>query len=562
MIGNGMSPALTNGAKPQRAWWKDSLIYQIYPRSFMDSNGDGVGDLPGVTARLDHLKALSIDAVWLSPHFSSPNADNGYDISDYRSVLPAFGTMDDFDAMLAGMKQRDIRLIVDLVVNHTSDEHEWFVESRKSRDNPYRDFYIWRDGKDGGPPNNYPSFFGGSAWEKDETTDQWYLHYFHRKQPDLNWDNPRVREAVYDIMRFWLDKGVSGFRMDVIPLISKQTGLPDLTPEQLRLPEAVYANGPNRDRYLEEMHDRVLRPYDAVAIGEAIGVTPEGLRDLVDDRNGKLSLAFSFDIPRIGRENWRQHPWTLPQWKAMHANFAQLMGTHGWPTVYLENHDNPRSVSKFGDMAPEWRARSAKVLATLILTQIGTPFIYQGQEIGMANYPFRSIDAYEDIEAHGFWQDYVETDRVSAEAFLPQLAQTSRDNARTPVQWSDAPQAGFTTGTPWQPVNPDYTHVNVAGQAARPDSVLSCYRDLARLRQKVADLRTGDYEDLAPDDEDLFVYRRGAHVIVLNMSRNDRSFDAPEGASLVFVTDPVRARLSDDRQIQLGGWQALIFNRV
>lgn len=550
------------GGTDNLPWWKKAVVYQIYPRSFLDTNGDGIGDLPGITAKLDHLRDLGVDVVWLCPHFDSPNADNGYDIRDYRKVMAEFGTMADFDTMLAGMKQRGIRLIVDLVVNHTSDEHHWFTQSRMGPGNPYRDYYIWRDGKGDGPPNNYPSFFGGSAWARDGASGQWYLHYFGAKQPDLNWENPKVRAEVYDIMRFWLDKGVSGFRMDVIPFISKQPGLPDLTSEQLKAPQFTFASGPRLHEFLGEMRREVLSHYDSMSVGEAFGVTPAGARDLVDSRRGELDMVFNFDIVRLDRQGWRKTPWTLPDFKALYSRLDRGAGAHGWNSVFLSNHDNPRSVSHFGDDDPLWVERSARVIATLLLTQRGTPFLYQGEEIGMTNYPFTAITDYEDIEVRGQWHDEVESGKVSAADYLANLRQTSRDNARTPMQWTAGAQAGFTSGKPWLAINPNRKTINVADQAARSGSVFDHCRKLIAFRRAARDLVAGDYEDLAPAHPTLFVYRRGGGVLViLNFARDPADYPVPEGMTvqgLALATDPAAVRLRDG-QIGMDGWQAAIF---
>src|SRR5271157_2193266 len=362
-----------NGYTPM--WWKEAVVYQVYPRSFKDSNGDGIGDLPGITSKLDYLQNLGVNVIWLSPHYDSPNADNGYDIRDYRKVMKEFGTMDDFDALLKGIKQRNMRLIIDLVVNHTSDEHRWFVESRKSKDNPYRDYYIWRNGKPNPadpskplPPSNYQSNFSGSAWQWDPATQQFYLHLFAVKQPDLNWDNPKVRQDVYSLMRFWLDKGVDGFRMDVIAFISKPPGLPDLTAEQIKAPEFVFANGPRRDEYLQEMNREVLSRYDIMTVGEAFGISFEHQPEIVDDRRHELNVVFNFDAVRINQREGRWHAWTLPELKAIYDKHARGLSKHVWDTVFLSNHDNPRLVSSFGDdSTPEFRVRSAKLLETMLL---------------------------------------------------------------------------------------------------------------------------------------------------------------------------------------------------
>lgn len=549
------------GAPAGRPWWKDAVVYQIYPRSFLDTNGDGVGDLPGITARLDYLKDLGVDVVWLSPHFDSPNADSGYDVRDYRQVMAQFGTMADFDAMLAGMKARGIRLIIDLVVNHSSDEHAWFVESRKGPGNPYRDYYIWRDGKaGGGPPNNYPAFFGGSAWTLDHGEDpdgvgQYYLHYFAAKQPDLNWETPQVRQEVYDLMRFWLDKGVSGFRMDVIPFISKPPGLPDLTPEQLRAPQFVYADGPRLHDYLREMRREVLDHYDTMTVGEAFGIRPEQARDLIDSRRRELDLVFNFDIVRMDIDGWRKTSWTLPRLKALYTELDQAAGPFGWNTVFLSNHDNPRSVSHFGDDDPAWAERSAKVLNTLILTQRGTPFLYQGEELGMTNYPFQTLDDFDDLEVAGRWRDV--RHRVSEEEYLANARAMGRDNSRTPMQWTDGPNGGFTTGKPWLAVNPNAAAINAADQAARPDSVLAHTRALIAFRRGSADLREGDYRDIDPDHPRVFAYRRGARILVLlNFGREPVRYALPDGLAVEGAA--FGAARVEDGVVTLDGWEFAI----
>jgi oligo-1,6-glucosidase len=540
-----------------RPWWKDAVVYQVYPRSFLDTNGDGVGDLPGITAKLDYLKALGVDVVWLSPHFDSPNADNGYDIRDYRKVMAQFGTMADFDAMLAGMTARGLRLIIDLVVNHSSDEHAWFVESRKSRENPYRDYYIWRDpGPDGGPPNNYTAFFGGPAWTFDETSGQYYLHYFAAKQPDLNWENPKVREEVHDLMRFWLDKGVSGFRMDVIPFISKQPGLPDLTPEERRAPQFVYAAGPKLHDYLREMRREVLEHYDTLTVGEAFGVTPDAARDLMDSRRGELDLVINFDIVRMDIDGWRKTSWTLPRLKTLYTQLDQAAGPFGWNTQFLSNHDNPRSVSHFGDDDPAWVERSAKVINTLILTQRGTPFLYQGEELGMTNYPFQTLDDFDDLEVSGRWRDVKH--RVSEEEYLANVRAMGRDNSRTPMQWTSGPNGGFTTGAPWLAVNPNAAAINAEDQAARSDSVLAHTRALITWRRGSVDLREGDYQDIDPDHEQVFAYRRGGLLVLLNFGRETVRY-------AVSAEHPVRdvafgAAEVEGQTVTLAGWTSVILN--
>jgi oligo-1,6-glucosidase len=547
-------------------WWKEAVVYQIYPRSFSDSNGDGIGDLPGITARLDYLKTLGIDVIWLSPHFDSPNADNGYDIRDYRKVMTEFGTMADFDRMLAGMKERGMRLIIDLVVNHSSDEHRWFVESRKSRDNPWRDYYIWRDGRDGSPPNNYSSFFGGSAWNRDETTGQYYLHYFAAKQPDLNWANPKLRAEVFDLMRFWLDKGVAGFRMDVIPFISKHEGLPDLKPQQLEHPEFVFANGPRVHEYLQAMHREVLVPYDAMSVGEAFGVDFDSAPRFTDARRGELSMIFHLDVVRMDRDHWRKTEWTLPQLKATYTKIDRAPGEFGWNTSYLGNHDNPRTVSHFGDDDPAWRALSAKALATLTLTQRATPFLYQGDELGMTNYPFERIEQYDDVEVKGLWRTLVDTGKVPAAELLAHLRQTSRDHARTPMQWSSAAHAGFTTATPWLAVNPNYREINAAAQVSDVNSVYHHHRRLIELRRQLPALVHGDYRDVDPGHPRVFVYTRTLAdqrlAVLINFGRERVDYSLPQGLRIAAtILDNGAGLTAADGQtrLSLAPWQATLY---
>lgn len=512
-----------------KKWWKEAVVYQIYPRSFKDSNGDGIGDLQGIISKLDYLKLLGIDIVWLGPHFDSPNADNGYDIRDYHKIMEEFGAMDDFDELLTGLKERGIKLIIDLVVNHTSDEHDWFKQSKSSVEGPYRDYYIWKKGKEGQPPNNWPSFFGGSAWEKDETSNEYYLHYFGKKQPDLNWENKKVRDEVYNIMRFWLDKGVDGFRMDVIPFISKHQSYSDIPLESLNHPETIYASGPRLHEFFQEMNRNVLSKYDAMTVGEAFGVSKECTQRMTDERRNELDLVFLFDIGRIGRENWRQNEWTLPQLKNMFTMQSAMDNFH-WPTQFFNNHDNPRSVSKYGnDSSDEYRTLSAKLLAMLLLTQRGTPFLYQGEEIGMTNYPFNSLDGFDDIEVKGNIEQVLKTG-VSSKEYLEQLNKTSRDHARTPMQWTNGSEAGFTTAKKsWLPINPNFTAINVENDLENPESIFHFYRRLLELRRNSDDLIYGDYFDIAPEHNEVFAYTRNGldstYLIVLNMSNNKVTFE-------------------------------------
>ncbi|WP_353063579.1 alpha-glucosidase [Tunturibacter psychrotolerans] len=565
--------ALVNGYKP--TWWKEAVVYQIYPRSFKDSNGDGIGDIPGITSKLDYLQHLGVNVIWLSPHYDSPNADNGYDIRDYRKVMAEFGTMADFDTMLAGIKQRHMRLIIDLVVNHTSDEHHWFVESRKSKDNPYRDFYFWRDGKPGPagpdgkptllPPNNDPSFFSGSAWQFDPTTSQYYLHYFAVKQPDLNWDNTKVREEVYSLMRFWLDKGVDGFRMDVIPLISKNPAFPDLTPDQLHNYGNAYANGPHMHEYLQEMNRNVMAKYDVMTVGEALGISLEQTPLIVGDDRHELNMIFNFDAIRSNRVGRGFKPTDPPTLKAIYTRHAEQLDAHSWDTVFLSNHDNPRLVSTFGDDSPEFRVPSAKLLETMLLTLRGTPFLYQGDELGMTNYPFRTIADFDDIEVKNAYKADVVTGKIPEETFIANLRHTSRDNSRTPMQWDSSASGGFTTAPkPWLAENPNYTQINAAAEVADPDSVYNYTSKLIAIRHAHQAFIYGDYKDLDPDNKAIFAYTRTLgterYLVVLNFSKVPVAYALPgalKAESLVLSN--LATSEQNTSTLHLAGWEARIY---
>ena len=567
-----------------KKWWKEAVVYQIYPRSFKDTNGDGIGDLKGITSKLDYLKDLGVDVIWLSPHFDSPNADNGYDIRDYRKVMKEFGTMADFDEMLKGIKQRHMKLLLDLVVNHTSDEHAWFVESRKSKDNPYRDYYIWRPGRNTSirtgapnaqgvvdetfvemPPNNWTSFFSGSAWKKDSATNEYYLHLFAEKQPDLNWDNPKVRHEVYDLMKFWLDKGVDGFRMDVIPFISKDPAFPDYPKEYEGRVQYFYTQGPKLHDYIQEMNREVLSKYDTMTVGEAFGVSLDQTPLLVDERRNELNMIFNFDIVRLGRQGWRQNPFTLPELKSVYSNLEHQLDAHSWGTVFLSNHDNPRVVSHFGDDSPEHRVASAKALATMLLTMKGTPFIYQGDELGMTNYPFSKIEEFDDIEVKNAWKAEVLTHKATAEEYIGQLRKTSRDNSRTPMQWDDSPNSGFTTGPKsWLAVNPSYKDINAKQSVADPDSVFHYFQKLIALRKKTPALIYGDFKDIDPTNPSVFAYTRtlGAlrYLVVLNLSSKPVTYLVPGNEKVGLpVMNNLPGRESATSVLRLRPWDARIY---
>ena len=494
----------------RRKWWKESVVYQIYPRSFKDSNGDGIGDFGGIIEKLDYIKSLGVDVIWLCPVYMSPNDDNGYDISDFRKLMPDFGTEEEFETLLAGIHDRGMKLIMDLVPNHTSDEHQWFEESRKSKDNPYRDYYVWRHGKNGGPPNNWKSVFGGSTWEYDERTDEYYLHLFTRKQPDLNWENPKVRQEIYDIIKFWLDRGIDGFRMDVVSLISKRPGLPDTHTDDFNITfKEYFANGPRVHEFIREMNREVLCHYDIMTVGEGPGIDLDNALDYVREDREELQMVFHFghmflDCGPGGK--YDPVPVNLPQFKKVFADWDSLLMEKGWGSIFLGNHDFSRMVSRFGNDA-QYRIESAKLLCTLLLTLRGTVFLYQGDEIGMTNVTYDSIDDHDDVETLNFWKEAEERGE-DMEAFFEIVHKTSRDNARTPIQWSSAEQGGFSNGTPWLKVNSNYNEINVEACEADSDSILNYYRKMISFRKENKTLVYGAYECLDPDDLDTYAYRR------------------------------------------------------
>jgi oligo-1,6-glucosidase len=502
-------------------WWRNAVVYQVYPRSFQDSDGDGIGDLPGITSRLEHLALLGVDVLWLSPVYRSPMDDNGYDISDYQDVDPLFGTLADLDELIQELHKRDMKLVLDLVVNHTSDEHPWFTESRSSADSPKRDWYWWRDprpgtvpGTPGAEPANWESFFSGPAWTWDEKTGQYYLHLFSAKQPDLNWENPEVRQALYAMMRWWLDRGVDGFRMDVINMISKNTSLPDTTPR----PGSPYGpagqyfiGGPRNHEFLQEMYREVFAGRDAhvLAVGEMPGVTIEDAVRFTDPARHELDMVFQFQHVSldIGTHKFDPVPLELPKLKASMAAWQKGLAERGWNSLYFSNHDQPRSVSRFGDDRPQYRVAAAKTLATVLHLHRGTPYVYQGDELGMANAPLKVITDYRDIEALRFYAEATERGDDLA-ALLLAMAKMSRDQARTPVQWDASPGAGFTAGTPWLAVNPDHVTVNAAAQEDDPGSVLAHYRRLIALRHQDPVVTDGDFELLLPDHPAVWAFLR------------------------------------------------------
>ncbi|HIZ21576.1 MAG TPA: alpha-glucosidase [Candidatus Blautia faecigallinarum] len=520
-----------------RAWWKEAVVYQIYPRSFKDSNGDGIGDLNGITEKMDYLKELGIDVIWLSPVYESPNDDNGYDISNYRGIMKDFGTMEDYDRMLAAAHERGIRIVMDLVVNHTSDEHPWFIESRRSKDNPYRDYYIWREGKDGKEPNNWGSCFSGPAWEYDSTTDMYYLHLFSKKQPDLNWDNPKVRDEVFDMMDWWCRKGIDGFRMDVISMISKVPGLPDGTPGANGFGDfgPYVCNGPHVHEYLQEMNRRVLSRYDLLTVGECSGVTVEEAKKYASLDGKELNMVFQFEHMDLdGGESfkWNDKKIDLVELKKVLTKWQVSLMGKAWNSLYWCNHDQPRMISRLGDDSDACRELSAKMLATCLHMMQGTPYVYQGEELGMTNVPFESLEDFRDIESINAYHELVEQNHVlDGETMLRYLRYKSRDNARTPVQWDDTENAGFTTGTPWIMVNPNYKKINAKEQMSRADSVFHYYQKLISLRHEMDIIVYGDYELLLPEDPAVYAYTRSLGeeklLILCNFSREEQKVDLP-----------------------------------
>ena len=516
----------------KKAWWKEAVVYQIYPRSFCDSNGDGIGDLNGITSKLDYLKELGIDVIWLSPVYKSPNDDNGYDISDYEDIMTEFGTMDDFDKMLAAAHERGIKIVMDLVVNHTSDEHPWFVESRSSKDNEKRDYYIWKEGKDGKEPTNWGSAFSGPAWKYDEKTDMYYLHLFSVKQPDLNWENPKVRKEVFDMMTRWCEKGIDGFRMDVISLISKPEGYPDAKVVGLYGDMGICANGPKVHDYLKEMNEKVLSKFDIMTVGETAGVTLEEAKKYANTDGSELNMVFQFehmDLDGGEKFKWSTQPMPLVPLKENLSKWQKGLDGVAWNSLYFCNHDQPRIVSRLGDESDAYRELSAKCIATCLHMMQGTPYVYQGEELGMTNTVFNSVDDFRDLESVNAYRELVESGLYTDEDMFPKIAHKSRDNARTPMQWDASENAGFTTGKPWIAVNPNYKKINVADQLKREDSVFHYYQKLIRLRKENEIIVYGNYELLLPEDENIFAYKRTLDnqklLVVCNFSKSEQKFD-------------------------------------
>ena len=508
--------------------WHSSVVYQIYPRSFNDSNGDGIGDLKGIIEKLDYLKELGIDVIWLSPVYKSPNDDNGYDISDYYDIMDEFGTMEDMDNLLKEAKNRGIKIVMDLVVNHTSDEHKWFIEAKKSKDNEYRDYYIWRDPVDGKEPNGLESCFSGSAWEYDETTKQYYLHLFSKKQPDLNWENEKVRKAVYDMMNYWVDKGIGGFRMDVIELIGK---VPD---------KMITGNGPKLHEYLQEMNREALAGNDLLTVGETWGATPEIAKLYSNPARNELSMVFQFEhigLDQIeGKEKWDVKPLELLELKKVLSKWQTSLGEEGWNSLFWNNHDLPRIVSRWGN-DKEYRVESAKMLGTLLHGMKGTPYIYQGEELGMTNIRLENIEDYNDIESINMYKDRIKKG-YSHEEIMNSIYKKGRDNGRTPMQWDDSENAGFTTGKPWLSINENYKEINAKKSLEDKNSVFYHYKKLIEIRKANETIIYGDYKLLCEDDKNIFAYTRELNgdkiLVVCNFYEKevefkyDKEFKNPE----------------------------------
>jgi oligo-1,6-glucosidase len=560
-------------------WWKSAVVYQVYPRSFADSDGDGMGDLRGVIDHLDHVAGLGVDVLWLSPVYPSPQDDNGYDISDYRGIDPVFGTLEIFDELLAAVHARGMKLVMDLVVNHSSDEHPWFVESRSSKSAPKRDWYWWRParqgmepGAPGAEPTNWGSAFGGSAWEFDAATGEYFLHLFSRKQPDLNWENPEVREAVYAMMRWWLERGVDGFRMDVINYISKDPALPDgatSVGQAYADGSAAYLNGPRIHEFLHEMHERVFAGRDELlTVGEMPGVTVDQAVRYTDPAREEVDMVFHFDHVWVdrGADPWLLYPLRLTTLKAIFGRWQAGLAEVGWNSLYWNNHDQPRVVSRFGDDGV-FRVRSAKMLGTVLHLHRGTPYVYQGEELGMTNAPFESIEDFCDIEALGQYAQAVLKEGRSPQDVLTVLRARGRDNARTPMQWDASPQAGFTTGKPWLAVNPNHTEINAAAAVADPDSVYHYYRRLIELRHTEPAVVDGDFTMLLPHHEQLYAFTRrlGATslLVVGNFSAETvraEVDDAAGWAAAELLLTNAATPPPDD--LVLEPWQAVVYRRI
>lgn len=548
-----------------RTWWKEGVVYQVYPRSFKDSNNDGIGDLQGLVSKLDYIKSLGVDIIWVCPIYKSPNDDNGYDVSDYRDIMDEFGVMQDFDRLLEGIHARGMRILMDLVANHSSDEHTWFQEARKSKHNPYRDYYFWKPSPNGTPPTNWQSFFGGSTWEFNEATQDYYLHLFTKKQPDLNWENPQVRKEIYDIIKFWFDKGVDGFRMDVISLISKRLEFNDVdTANYAKVIENQYANGPRIHEYLQEMNAEVLSKYDIMTVGEGPGIHLGNALDYVAEDRRELNMIFHFDHMFIDNGPGGKYdpiPYDRVRFKRIFSEWDEKLKGRGWNSIFLGNHDFSRMVSRFGNDS-RYHAQSAKLLATILLSLRGTPYIYQGDELGMTNVAFDRIEDYQDVETLQSWKA-AEEEGKDMEHFLTLVHSQSRDNARTPMQWSGDEHGGFSNVQPWIKTNPNYQQINVASQENDPGSILNYYRQMIRYRKENPTLIYGDYQCVMENDPNMYIYERWddqhRFLIALNMSDHDVTVELPgDGEWDLRVGNYKETNKSN----AMRPWEAKIFKQV
>ena len=562
----GAPAAMSEPAGNNRAWWKEAVVYQIYPRSFKDFNGDGVGDLKGITSKLDYVKSLGIDVVWLNPIYGSPNDDNGYDISDYRGIMKEFGTMQDFDELLKGMHNRGLKLVMDLVVNHSSDEHEWFKESRKSRDNPYRSYYHWWPAEKGRPAPRWSYFdVNGDAWALDPATNCYYLHYFSRKQPDLNWENPKVREEVFAMMRYWFDKGVDGFRMDVIPFISKDTTFPPIPAEYGGDWARFYAHGPHVHEYLQAMNKEVLSKYDVLSVAEGAGLTTQDALDYVDPDRHELNMLYHFDGVGLGylpnsHKILDPKGYSLVEFKKVYSKWDAVFANRGWGTIYLGNHDQPRMTTRWGNDAPQWRELSSKMLTTFLLSMRATPYYYAGDELGMTNIKFDRIEDYRDIESIN-WYKLEKKSGGDLRRFMESQKIAARDNGRTPFQWDATPNAGFTTGTPWLKTNPNYTQVNAAAEESDAASCLNYFRKAMALRKANPVLIYGKYTLVDSDNPDVYAYMReldGVRVLVL-LNFRDKAASAQTGLDLTKATVLLGNYPASSKDGRLQPYEAVIY---
>ena len=552
-------------------WWQNAVVYQIYPRSFQDSNDDGIGDLRGIISRLDYIKKLGADIIWLNPIYKSPNVDNGYDISDYQAIHPDFGSLDDFQELLDKAHELGLKIMMDLVVNHSSDENKWFEESRKGPDNPYRDYYIWRDPVDGHAPTNWGSYFSGQAWQYDEQSGQYYLHLFATKQPDLNWENPKLRHSVYDIMNWWADRGVDGFRMDVINLISKPEKYVDgklNDGEPYANVEPLVANGHRVHEFLQEMHQNVMDKHDLVTVGETPGATVDDAKQYANLSQTELNMVFQFEhVSLDGNANpafgkWDDRHVTLSKIRSSLSNWQTKLGGKAWNSLYWNNHDQPRAVSRFGNDDPKYRVKSAKMLGTMLHFMQGTPYIYEGEEIGMTNAHFQSLSDYQDLETINIFKQLVTDGKhIDSETMMKYIAFHSRDNARTPMQWNDSKNAGFSTHQPWLKVNANYPDINVENALADPDSVFYYYQKLIKLRHELPVITNGKFGVLPGNDQDqdVFVYTRKNNdttlFIIINFSDKqlERHYELPDAKKIII------SNYDDDNTDELRPYEAKVY---